>query len=159
MQDDHELDRIVNGINGVAARIRALNEAGVPKARIASYLVVSPNHVYSTISRDRSRKKQLAPYIKNANGDSKVADRADRSEKELVMLHMTENGDLILPRAAVDRMKLGERAELAIFVSDGDLRVMTKEKALHRFRSGNASELASAASLAELLFGAAPAKS
>ncbi|WGU40955.1 hypothetical protein [Phenylobacterium sp. NIBR 498073] len=132
-------DHLIAGRTSISAKIRALHEAGVAGKEIANFLGVKENHVYSTISRDRARKKNAnvsdCNDVNVADKTRAAGDRPALDDEEVVMVaSVNEQGELVLSPQVTQALGLANKEQVVVFVRPGDLRLMSRAKAVERLQ-------------------------
>ena len=95
--DEKEMDRITADCDSKAAKVRALNAAGVPTADIGRYLGIRYQHVYNVLLRAGVIEK---------GGSAGSAPAAFDADAEIVVLKTDAKGAVVLPGELRERIGL-----------------------------------------------------
>lgn len=138
-----DVQSILSSPDTKANKVRALVAAGVPKTEIAALLDISDNHVYTVISRDRSKGR--APPVRTA---------ITKQEDTVHMVIIDEMGRLVLPPEALELMELTGKEQVVLLGQPGELRLLTKEKAVEGLQQALETAAPKEAALARMLLSA-----
>ena len=123
--DSVEMNRVVEGLPSVAAKIRALDGSGYARADIARFLGKRYQHVDNVLKQAR-RKAAAAP----ARAGTSDRPRDVASQK----LRVAEDGRVVIPAEMRSAMLIDESGHLTARVVEGELRVLTPKAAIFRLR-------------------------
>lgn len=123
--DSVEMNRVVEGLPSIAAKIRALDGAGYARADVARFLGKRYQHVDNVLKQAR-RKAAGAP----ARSGASDRPRNVASQK----LRVAEDGRIVIPAEMRSAMRIDESGHLTARVVEGELRVLTPKAAIFRLR-------------------------
>lgn len=123
--DSVEMNRVVEGLPTISARIRALDGAGYARADIARFLGKRYQHVHSVLAPARRKAGAAPPRSGAADRPGDVA-----SQK----LRVAEDGRIVIPAEMRSAMLIDESGHLTARVVDGELRVLAPRAALFKLR-------------------------
>jgi bifunctional DNA-binding transcriptional regulator/antitoxin component of YhaV-PrlF toxin-antitoxin module len=107
-----EMKRLTEKVEGVSAKIRALNAAGYERADIARFLGKRYQHVRNVLEADKNKAE--------AHG------RNAAKEKPLVAkINLGPDGRIVIPVHLREALGLGEDDVLFARIEDGELRLAT----------------------------------
>lgn len=145
--DEQEMDRITQGCTSKAAKVRALNAAGVSTGDIGRYLGIRYQHVYNVLLR--------AGVIEKGEGASAVA--PFDADTEIVVLQSDRNGAVLLPKELQARLGMTPGEPLYARVGTDGVTLVTREAALAHVAKVAREKMPGEAALIEaLLKGAQP---
>ena len=136
-----EIDAILASTRTKSAKIRALAEMGVTKKQIAHMLAINANHVYSIIARDRANERRGPPR-----------DQAKPGEGDVVqMVGINASGELVVSRQALEVMAVPPGEQVVLLAYPGEIRLLTRAKAVAKIQESLQSQAPGEAALAGLL--------
>jgi hypothetical protein len=126
-----EMERIAGAHDSKAAKIRALNEAGVSTTDISTFLGIRYQHTYNVLLR--------AGRIRR---DSEAADQAP-----VLSLEVRPDGSVTLPESLLDAFSLGGGGQLFARQTDQGLLLMPRHVAIAEMQRVTAERMPEHASL------------
>lgn len=123
--DSVAMNRVVEGLPTIAARIRALDGAGYARADIARFLGKRYQHVRNVLAQAR-RKTEAAPT--RSGTSDRPGDVASQK------LRVAEDGRIVIPAEMRTAMLIDESGHLTARVVEGELRVLTPKAAIFKLQ-------------------------
>ena len=123
--DSVEMNRVVEGLPSISAKIRALGGAGYARADIARFLGKRYQHVHNVLAR--ARGKAAAPPARSGAPD-RPGDVASQK------LRVAEDGRVVIPAEMRAAMLIDESGHLTARVVEGELRVLTPKAAIFKLQ-------------------------
>jgi hypothetical protein len=115
-----EMDRLTAGITTKAAKVRALNEAGVSTADIGRYLDIRYQHVYNVLLR--------------AGAISKTESAVPTPSGDAIVLTLEPGGSVRLPASFLSEHGLAEGDRLICRTGPDGMTIMSRTRALDHLR-------------------------
>lgn len=140
-----EMDRLTAGMTSKAAKVRALNEAGVTTGDISRYLDIRYQHVYNVLLRAGAIEK-TAP-----SKEAKVA--ALGGDGEIVIGRVNEAGAIELPAQIMERYGLAAGEPLFCRALNDGLAVLSQQAAREAITQAAREKMPEQAALLEALIG------
>jgi len=109
-----EMRRVVTGIEGVSAKIRALGAAGYERADIARFLGKRYQHVRNVLEAEKVKSSPDSDVRYGENPTAKV--------------RVGPDGRIVIPAAMRDALQLAENDVLFARIEDGELRLSTASR-------------------------------
>lgn len=130
--DSIAMERLVESLPTKAAKIRALDAKGVPRADIARFLGIRYQHVRNTLEQSRApRNGAEAPSTALAEGAGRF-DGSAPGDVSRRPLQVDAEGRLTLPPDMLAAMMLRPGDGVTARVEDGELRVIAPPVAIRR---------------------------
>ncbi len=142
-EDRRDMDRIVEGLERVSDRIRALDRAGYARADIARYLGKRYQHVRNVLVEDRARN--AGKKTDKEESGKGAPDELPRS----VAVTIGPGGRIVIPAAYRDALGLKEGQQVVLSKEDQSLRLRSRGEALRRVQEIVSSYLPPGADLVE----------
>jgi bifunctional DNA-binding transcriptional regulator/antitoxin component of YhaV-PrlF toxin-antitoxin module len=119
------MEDVSKGFKTKSDKIRALHDAGYPRADIARFLGIRYQHVRNVLVRAEDMKSKHAEK-------SGVAERAVGPEgiRTRMRLKMDAGGRIVLPPAVREAMNIGENGNVLAWLENGELRLVSPQVAL-----------------------------
>lgn len=114
-----EMNRIVEELPTISAKIRALDAAGYTRADIARFLGKRYQHVRNVLVQPKPKAAQARSAVSDEPGDVE-------SQK----LHMAGDGRIVIPAEMRSAMLIDESGYLTARVVEGELRVFAPKAAI-----------------------------
>jgi AbrB family looped-hinge helix DNA binding protein len=128
-QQTQQMFAIVKDLTTVSDKIRALNEAGVPRAEIARFLGKRYQHVRNVLVADSSSGRSAG----NSNILPQNAGPAAFIESKLKgRLQVGAGGRIVIPSEMRSAMGIAEGDSVLARVLDGELRLVSQATAVHK---------------------------
>jgi len=107
-----EMKRLTENVEGVSAKIRVLNAAGIERADIARFLGKRYQHVRNVLEADKAKAVS--------------SERPASDKKPLVAkINLGPDGRIVIPAHLREALDLGESDVLFARIEDGELRLAT----------------------------------
>jgi antitoxin component of MazEF toxin-antitoxin module len=142
--NEQDLERIAAPHASKAAKIRALNEAGVSTSDISTFLGIRYQHTYNVLLR-------AGRIVRAAAGAEAI--------EPLVSLHVGKDGVVTLPDSLVEALGLRDGGQLFCRPTPQGLLLIPHEQAIAELRQLAAERMPEHASLLDALLGNKPPKS
>lgn len=120
--DAAEMDRISGDCESKAAKVRALNAAGVPTAEIGKYLGIRYQHVYNVLLR--------AGVIEKGGSASAAKAQDFDPDAQILVLATDRNGAVVLPHELRERLGLVPGEPVYGRVAEDGVTLIGREAAL-----------------------------
>lgn len=140
-----EMDRLTAGMTSKAAKVRALNEAGVSTGDISRYLDIRYQHVYNVLLRAGAIEKTTPPREAKAPILSGGGD--------IIVGRVNETGAIELPAEIMERYGLAAGEPLYCRALDDGLAVLSRQAALEAITQAAREKMPEQAALLEALIG------
>lgn len=140
-----EMDRLTAGMTSKAAKVRALNEAGVTTGDISRYLDIRYQHVYNVLLRAGAIEKS-APS-RDAKADVLGGDG------DIIVGRVNEAGAIELPAEIMNRYGLAAGEALFCRAMDDGLAVLSHQAAREAITRAARKKMPEQAALLEALIG------
>lgn len=140
-----EMDRLTAGMTSKAAKVRALNEAGVTTGDISRYLDIRYQHVYNVLLRAGVIEKTSPPKETRAAGLG--------GDGEIIIGRVNEVGAIELPADIMERYGLAAGAPLYCRALDDGLAVLSHQAAREAITQAAREKMPEQAALLEALIG------
>ncbi|SCW75846.1 hypothetical protein SAMN02927924_02633 [Sphingobium faniae] len=140
-----EMDRLTAGMTSKAAKVRALNEAGVSTGDISRYLDIRYQHVYNVLLRAGAIEKSTPPKEARAavlGGDG-----------EIIIGRVNDAGAIELPAQIMERYGLIAGEPLYCRTLDDGLAVLSQQAARQAITQAAREKMPEQAALLEALIG------
>jgi bifunctional DNA-binding transcriptional regulator/antitoxin component of YhaV-PrlF toxin-antitoxin module len=136
-----EMDRLTAGLDSKAAKVRALNAAGVGTADIGRYLDIRYQHVYNVLLR--------AGVIEKGAGAAPTV--AFDPDAEIIVAQTDRYGAITLPSEILQRFGLVAGEPVYCRVSDDGILLISREAALRHVTEAARTKMPEQAALIEAL--------
>jgi bifunctional DNA-binding transcriptional regulator/antitoxin component of YhaV-PrlF toxin-antitoxin module len=136
-----EMNRLTAGLTSKAAKVRALNAAGVSTADIGRYLDIRYQHVYNVLLR--------AGVIEKGAGAAPLA--PFDPDAEIIVAQTDRNGAITLPTQILQRFGLVAGEPVYGRVSDEGILLISREAALRHVTEAARTKMPEQAALIEAL--------
>jgi hypothetical protein len=112
MMDRDELERIASAHTSKAAKVRALNEAGVSTTDISTFLGIRYQHTYNVLLRAGKIRREVA------------------EQAPILSLEVQPDGTVVLPASLLDTFSLQGGGQLFARQTDEGLLLMPRQVAI-----------------------------
>ena len=136
-----EMDRLTSGLTSKAAKVRALNAAGVSTGDIGRYLDIRYQHVYNVLLRAGVIEK----------GVNTAPSASFDPDAEIIVAQTDRNGAITLPPEIMQRFGLVAGTPVYCRVSDEGILLISREAALHHVTEAARAKMPEQAALIEAL--------
>lgn len=143
-----EMDQLTAGLDSKAAKIRALNAAGVSTAEIGRYLGIRYQHVYNVLLR--------AGVIEKGAGAGAVQAAPSDADAEIITAQVARNGAIALPQQLMQRFGLAADESVFCRVTDEGILLMSREAAMRHITEAARAKMPEQAALIEALLNSKP---
>lgn len=144
-----EMDRLTAGMTSKAAKVRALNEAGVTTGDISRYLDIRYQHVYNVLLR--------AGAIEKATPSRDAKATVLGGDGEIIVGRVNEAGAIELPAGIMERYGLIAGEALFCRAMNDGLAVLSHQAAREAITQAAREKMPEQAALLEALIGKPPA--
>lgn len=140
-----EMDRLTAGMTSKAAKVRALNEAGVSTGDISRYLDIRYQHVYNVLLR--------AGAIEKSTPSKEARAAVLGGDGEIIIGRVNEAGAIELPAQIMERYGLAAGEPLFCRALDDGLAVLSQQAARQAITQAAREKMPEQAALLEALIG------